>query len=74
MMILVDEDSIKTLMKNIAVWTAYQGYNIAMNHIFSSKKISEDKVRDFLKSDDLFSGLDDEVIDFIANVLKDMDK
>lgn len=70
----MDEDCVKTLMKNIAVWAAYQGYNIAMNHIFSSKEISEDKVRDFLKSDDHFSGLDDEVIDFIVSVLKDMDK
>ena len=71
---LLDEYHVKTLMKNIAVWAAYQGYNIAMNQIFNSKEISEDKVRDFLKSDDHFAGLDDEVIDFIATVLKSLDK
>lgn len=74
MMILVDEDSIKTLMKNIAVYSANQGYSIAMEHVFNSREVSEERVRYFLKHDDHFTGLDNEVIDFIATVLKSLDK
>ena len=73
MMILVDEDSIKILMKNIAVYSANQGYSIAMEHVFNSKEVSEERVKYFLKHDDHFTGLDNEVIDFIANVLKNLD-
>lgn len=74
MMILVDEDSIKTLMKNIAIYSANQGYSIAMEHVFNSREVSEERVKYFLKHDDHFAGLDNEVIDFIANVLKSLDK
>lgn len=73
MMILVDEDSIKTLMKNIAVYSANQGYSIAMEHVFNSREVSEERVKYFLKHDDHFIGLDDEIINFIANVLKNLD-
>ena len=74
MMILVDENSIKTLMKNIAIYSANQGYSIAMEHVFNSREVSEERVKYFLKHDDHFIGLNDEVIDFIANVLKSLDK
>lgn len=70
----LDEKCVKTLMKNIAVWSANQGYNIAMEHIFNSREVSEENIRHFLKTDSHFIGLDSEVIDFIAKVLKDLDK
>lgn len=68
----LDEELIKTLMKNIAVWVANQGYNIAMERVFSHKEISEERVRYFLKHDNHFEGLDDEIIDFIAHTLKSL--
>lgn len=61
-------------MKNIAVWSANQGYNIAMEHVFNSREVNEEKVRHFLKTDNHFIGLDDEVIDFIVETLKVLDK
>ena len=73
-MILVDEDSIKTLMKNIAVYSANQGYSIAMEHVFNSREVDEEKIRHFLKTDNHFIGLDSEVIDFIVETLKVLDK
>lgn len=73
MMILVNEDSIKTLMKNIAVYSANQGYSIAMEHVFNSREVSEERIKYFLKHDNHFTGLDNEVIDFIATVLKNLD-
>ena len=68
----LDEKCVKTLMKNIAVYSANQGYSIAMEHVFNSREVSEERVKYFLKHDDHFTGLDNEVIDFIANVLKSL--
>jgi hypothetical protein len=73
-MILVDENSIKTLMKNIAIYSANQGYSIAMEHVFNSREINEEKIRHFLKTDNHFIGLDSEVIDFIVETLKVLDE
>lgn len=70
----LDENCMKTLMKNIAVWSANQGYNIAMEHVFNSREVNEEKVRHFLKTDSHFIGLDSEVIDFIVETLKVLDK
>ena len=61
-------------MKNIAVWSANQGYNIAMEHVFNSRKVNEEKIRHFLKTDNHFIGLDSEVIDFIVETLKVLDE
>lgn len=61
-------------MKNIAVWSANQSYNIAMEHVFNSREVDEEKARHFLKTGNHFIGLDDEVIDFIADTLKVLDK
>ena len=71
---LLDEKCVKKLMKNIAVWSAIQGYDIAMEHIFNSREVDEEKVRHFLKTDNHFIGLDSEVIDFIVETLKVLDK
>lgn len=70
----LDENSIKTLMMNIAVYAATQGYNIAMEHVFNSREVDEEKIRHYLKSDNHFIGLDSEVIDFIVETLKTLDK
>lgn len=70
----LDENCVKTLMKNIAVWSANQGYNIAMEHVFNSREVDEEKIRHFLKTDNHFIGLDSEVIDFIVETLKVLDK
>ena len=70
----LDENSVKILMKNIAVYAATQGYNIAMEHVFNSREVDEEKVRHYLKSDNHFIGLDSEVIDFIVETLKVLDK
>ncbi len=70
----LDEKCVKILLKNIAVWSAYQGYNIAMEHVFNSREVDEEKVRHFLKTDNHFIGLDSEVIDFIVETLKTLDK
>lgn len=61
-------------MKNIAVWSANQGYNIAMEHVFNNREVDEEKVRHFLETDNHFIGLDSEVIDFIVETLKVLDK
>ena len=70
----LDENSVKILMKNIVVYAATQGYNIAMEHVFNSREVDEEKVRHYLKSDNHFIGLDSEVIDFIVETLKTLDK
>ena len=70
----LDEKCVKTLIKNIAVWSANQGYNIAMEHVFNSREINEEKIRHFLKTDNHFIGLDSEVIDFIVETLKVLDE
>lgn len=70
----LDDNSNKILMKNIAVYAATQGYNIAMEHVFNSREVDEEKIRHYLKSDNHFIGLDSEVIDFIVETLKILDK
>jgi hypothetical protein len=45
-----------------------------MEHVFNSRKVNEEKVRHFLKTDSHFIGLDSEVIDFIVETLKVLDK
>lgn len=64
------DETTRILMQNIAVFMANTSYNIAMNRIFSNKRIVRAKLHDYIANDKKrFVSLDNEMIDFMVDTL-----